>query len=322
MLLNREVKFFIVFILLSFSFYSVEIEGDIKGIYSVDDLNNGTNDFEAKVYLSKSKKNLFTEVSFIADDEEVEVYRAYLDLYKDKLKTTIGKQAVYWGNSYIFNNINLIFNEINLENPREETYGVNSLDIKYNFGPFSRSEFMIFEKEEKSDNYAIRHTFTISNFEFMAAYFDYKSMEEKKNQDFIFEIKGDLGIGFWTQYASKKEENERHDIFVAGGDYSFNVNGKTLYCLLEGAYDFYLKSGGIYLMYSYSFREDIMWTQGFVNAGYMNFVTSKLTYLYSDDVDLNLIYNYYDDINSYFEDYREEKEEIKNKISLEVKVYF
>jgi hypothetical protein len=44
--------------------------------------------------------------------------------------------------------------------------------------------------------------------------------------------------------------------------------------------------------------------------------------LYSDDIDINLIYNYYDNINEYFEGYIGKTEEVKRKFTFEIKAYF
>lgn len=317
---------YIVFLFMIFGIYAVDVSedfsGDIMGSYSADNVDGGDLEFEGKLYFKHSMENAFTEISLIGTEEDLDIYRAYLDLYRGPAKISIGKQAVYWGNSYIFNMANDAFNELDLENPKEEGEGINSLDLKYNFSDLSRSEFIIFEKNGSSENFALRHTFTRGTFEFMGEYFDYESSAKKNTKDIILEFKGDIGIGIWSQYTNREVEGDRSSIAVLGGDYSFDLRGKMLYLIFESAYRFEDSSGALYFSYTYSIRDDISLTQGFLNGGNTNFITTKLAYLYSDDVDINLIYNYYDNINEFFKEYRGEEEAVQNKISLELKAYF
>ena len=317
---------YILFFMMIFGIYgfdlSEDFSGDVKGIYSVDNVDGGNIGVEGKLYFKHSMDNAFTEISLLGTEDDLYIDRAYLDLYRGSAKLSIGKQAVYWGNSYIFNMANEVFNELDLENPREEGEGINSIDLKYNFSDLSRSEFIVFEKSESSDNFALRHTFTKGTFEFMGEYFDYKSSADKDTRDIILEFKGDIGIGIWSQYTNREVEGGRSSIAVLGCDYSFDLSGKMLYLIFESAYRFEDSSGAVYFSYNYSLREDISLSQAFLNGGNTNFITTKLSYLYSDDIDINLIYNYYDNINEYFKEYIGEKEEVQNKISLEIKAYF
>jgi hypothetical protein len=301
---------------------SQDLSGDIKGIYSGDNINGGDLEVEGKLYIKHNMDNSFVELSILGTEEELYFYRAYLDLYFDSLKITMGKQAIYWGNSYIFNMANEVFNELDLENPKEEGEGINALDFKYNFSNLSRSEFIIFEKNGSSENFALRQTFTIGTFEFMGEYFDYKSSLGKNTRDIILEFKGDIGIGIWSQYTNREVEGARSSIAVMGCDYSLDLAGKMLYIIFESAYRFEDSSGAVYFSYNYSIREDINLIQGFLNGGNTNFITTKLSYLYSDDIDINLIYNYYDNINEYFEGYIGKTEEVKRKFTFEIKAYF
>ncbi len=303
------MKKIIISLLLASSLNALDFSAELKSSYRLENFKESNSPIEAKLFANYGEEDFFSEFAIIAtgnEEKPVDVYRAYVELYKDNLTISLGRQMLLWGNTFIFNGAN-VFNKVDIENPKAESIGIDSLRLKYNVSDLSRAEAIVFDNGVSNDNYGLRYTFTFSNFEFMANYLNYKkeypienNLIPLRSEDIILEVKGDIGIGIWSQYKNKRIENmEDKNSVVLGGDYSFDINGNFLYTVAESIYLIEDKKASFYLMYNYTLREDIMWSQGtiFDRDFESTFLTNNLTYVYNDYIDIKIAYNYYDNFS-------------------------
>lgn len=303
------MKKIIISLLFASSLSALDFSAELKSSYRLENFEESSTPIEAKLFANYGEEDFFTEFAIIANGSEenpVEIYRAYVELYKDDLTISLGRQMLLWGNTFIFNGAN-VFNKIDIEDPRAESIGVDSLRLKYNLTDLSRAEAIVFDNGVSNDNYGFRYTFTLSNFEVMANYLNYKkeypvgnSLVSMRSEDIVLEVKGDIGIGIWSQYINKRvEDMEDKNSIVLGGDYSFDINGNFLYTVAESIYLIEDKKASFYLMYNYTLGDDIVWSQGTIFDGEFEskFITNNLTYVYNDYVDIKIAYNYYDNFS-------------------------
>lgn len=321
------MKKLILGLLLTASIYPVDFDVEITGNYRLENFEENAMPIEAKLSTSYGEDNFYTELSLIGSstsETPLDLYRAYVELYKDNLTITLGRQMISWGSAYIFNGANA-FNKIDIENPKAEPLGVDALKLKYNFTEFSRGELVAFDNGVDSNNFGARYTFLVGNFELMGNYINHKSElgGGMRTEDIILEFKGDYGIGIWSQYINKRIEGiDPVNSIVVGGDYSFDAKGNTLYTVAETFFTIDEDSTHFYLMYNYPLREDMTWQQSAVFDGKLDsyFISTNITYLYNDYVDLKLSYNHYDDFSGLGMT-TTDTSHLEDEISLEIRAY-
>jgi hypothetical protein len=290
-----------IFLIITSEVFSLEYFGEIEGTQRFKKYDESNGSLELIVGVEYEEDNLYSQIAIKArDDSEdtLDLYRGYVEFYRDEWTISAGRQMLVWGSAYIFNGAD-VFNEVDIENPRSDKDGLDSLRIKYNLLDMSRLETVIFKNDASDDNIGARYTFLAGNYEFMGNYFDYdreNSQGEKvRNEDIVLEVKGDAGIGVWSQLIHKKIDGSNQNLVVAGGDYSFDVAGNLLYTLVEGIYIKEENAGALYLMYNYIVSEDIEVFQNFILGEELKsfYLRSGLKYKLNDYFNLEVSYNYY-----------------------------
>ena len=226
----------------------------------------------------------------------------------------------------IFSMEQMFFNEVDLENPRSDKDGLDLLRLKYNLENMSRLEGVVFKNSARDDNIGARYTFLVDNYEFMANYFHYDKKnilgEVNKNEDVVLEVKGDAGIGIWSQLIHKESDDFDQNALVLGGDYSFDLIGNLLYTLAEGIYIKEEDMGALYLRYNYVVSEDIEVFQSLLVDGKISYlyVRSGLTYKLNDYFNIQVSYNYYNNFKGLYQ--YSSGEELDSELVLKFKDFF
>lgn len=119
---------------------------------------------------------------------------------------------------------------------------------------------------------------------------DLKVEGSESANDIILDLKGDLGIGIWTQCAYSFDNKK--NFYLMGIDYSFAINEKTLYLLYEGSYDENKDLFLNYGRYEYGFNEWNSLKGGLLNQEKNNLLTTTINHKLNDNLELNLSYIY------------------------------
>ncbi|WP_372714611.1 hypothetical protein, partial [Ilyobacter sp.] len=307
--------------------FPLDYFGEIEGTQRFKSYNNSSGSLELILGAEHEEENWYSQLSLRAQDDSedpLDLYRSYVELYGDSLTFSAGRQMIVWGSAYIFNGAD-VFNEVDIENPRSDKDGLDSVRIKYNSKNMSRLESVIFKNSERDDNIGARYTFLVDNYEFMANYFHYDRKnnmgESVKNEDIVLEVKGDLGIGVWSQLIHRNSDVSDQNSVVLGGDYSFDIGGNLLYTLAETIYIKEEDRGAVYLMYNYVVSEDIEVFQSLLVDGKISYLylRSGVTYKLNDYFNFQVSYNYYNNFRglNYIQG-----EEFDSELVLEIKGFF
>ncbi len=323
--------FLLIFILITATnIFSAEFWGEVKSEYRIENLEESRFPLEAKLGTEFSEDDFYSQFAIIGEstesEEGVDVYRAHVELYKDNLTLSIGRQKLVWGSAFIFN-LTDVFNPVDIEDPRSEKVGTDSIRLKYNTTAMSRLEAVAFKNDLSNNNFGSRYTFLSGDFEFMLNYLNYKQSvfdsEETRRNDLIFEFKGDVEVGLWAQLEQYWEDSDSGTTAVIGTDYTFDVMQKTLYTLAEGVYDFGEKAAAVYLMYKYDFSDLASFNQSaLINPkGGSFFISSYISYIFNDYVTTKTGVNFYNDMEQFgFE--TSEGKQLDNELFLEMKLFF
>ncbi len=326
-----RIFFLLIFILVTATdSFSAEFWGEVKSEYRIENLEDSSFPLEAKLGTEFSGDDFYSEFAIIGkstgSDESVDVYRAHVELYNDKLTLAMGRQKLVWGSAFIFN-LTDVFNVVDIEDPRSEKIGTDSISLKYNTTDMSRLEAVIFKNDLSNNNFGSRYTFLFGDFEFMLNYLNYKESvfdnEESRRNDLIFEFKGDVEVGVWAQLEQYWKDSDSGSTAVVGTDYTFDVMQKTLYTLAEGIYDFGEKAAAVYLMYRYDFSDLASFNQSaLINPkGGSFFISSYLGYIFNDYITTKAGVNFYSDMEQFgFE--TSEGKQLDNELFLEMKLFF
>lgn len=300
------------FLILGVQLLALDFTTEIDSKYQTD-FKTSSIPINLKLTSNYSSNNIYSEFQIEGDNitNTLDLSKAYGEVYKDKLTLTFGRQPISWGNAYIFNRLNSI-TRVNILNPSEKTSTLDGIKFKYALADSSRLEAIVFEENDASDNYALRYSFLVKNYELM---FNYLNKNDKTNE-IIFDLKGDMVVGIWTQYAYSFETNS--SFYLLGTDYSFSFFDKTLYLLWEGSYDENKSLLLNYFRYNYGFSD---WTS--LNGGLLVYkdqsvLTTTLNHKLNDEVELNLSYVYIDSL--LYQNLT--KNSAKNKIELQIKAVF
>ena len=289
--------------------FALEFWGEINSEYRLQNFEKGDYPFEAKLGTEFSGDDFYSEFAIIGtnaeSEESVEVYRASIEAYKNNFTLALGRQKLVWGSAFIFNLAD-VFNDIDIEDPRSEKIGTDSIKLRYNTTDMSRFEAALFKNDLSDNNFGTRYTFLSGNFEFMLDYFNYKESmgnedEDERINNIIFEFKGDAVVGLWAQLGQSWGDSNSSTTVVLGSDYTFDVYGDTLYTLAEAVFDFDEDAGALYLMYRYDFTEfSSFYQSALVNPkGGSLFISTYLTYIFNDYINTKTGVNFYDDMGEF-----------------------
>ena len=327
---GKQMKRLCTFIfLIAFSeVFSIDYFGEVEGTQRFKSYNSSNGYIELILGAEHQEKNFYSQISIKATDDPedyLELYRGYLELYGDSTTFSAGRQMIVWGSAYIFNGAD-VFNEVDLENPRSDKDGLDSLRLKYNLQNMSRLEGVVFKNSARDNNIGARYTFLVDNYEFMANYFHYDKKnpfgEAVKNEDVVLELKGDAGIGVWSQLIHKESEGSGQNAVVLGGDYSFDLSGNLLYTLAETIYIKEEDTGAIYLRYNYVVSEDIEVFQSLLADGEISYLylRSGFTYKLNDYFNIQVSYNYYNNFRGLYQ--YSYGEELDSEVVFEIQGFF
>lgn len=305
----------IMLILLSSSIWALDFSTEINSKYK-SDFATSTAPLNLKLTGNYTGDNFYGELQILGNESQVEIGKAYGEVYKSRLTLSFGRQPISWGNAFIFNRLNSL-TSLNLLNPNEKNGVLDGIKVKYNLNDSSRVEAMVFNVKDESDNYALRYTTLIKNYEFMANYIK-KNKEDSVPaiNDIIFDIKGDLGVGIWVQYAYGIDNKK--SFYLLGSDYSFNLADKTLYLLWEGSYNESSELLLNYFRYSYSFNDWTGLSGGLLLQESDKAINTTLNHKLNDQVELNLSHIYTD--SEMFKKMNNYKN--NNAVELEIKAVF
>lgn len=327
----KRILIVIVFSVLTLTIQAVEFSGEISVERESDNISETEYISEAKLGLQYEEDNMFSEITISADssdeEQEVEIYRAYTELYNDRLSLSLGRQKIVWGSAFLFN-MSDVMSTPDPSDPSADKAGTDSIKLKYSTEDMARLELLAFSNDVEGDNLALRYTFLINNFELMFNYFDYKTeilSQTKEIKRGVIEFKGDILLGLWSQFVFQEMDSENYEYLVLGSDYSFEINERTFYILAEGLYNNNSENALIYLNYNYTFSEDISFGQSYVGAFENNagILYNSLEYLFNDYVTIELGINFYNNIEEFsglsevsFDD------DLENEFSFKVSSYF
>ena len=290
-------KIILLFILFRGAF-ALEPFLDLEGEYRLQNFDRSRWQYETIGGVTHDGEDWYAETSLIGEEgsgPEVSLYTGYLEYYAGDLTLSGGRQMISWGHSYIFN-LSDVFNEIDIEDPRGDKRGVDSLRVRYSAGDASRVEVVGFKADEKDDNFAGRYTFLWEDYEFMLNYFNITEVSPvtekvEETERYVLEAKGDMVIGVWCQLSYDKFQRDRVHTLVLGGDYNFDLYGKTLYTAAEGIFSKELS--GLYMTYNLRINEAVEFYQGYLLTQGRRYINSTLNYIYNDYVNFDLAHNYY-----------------------------
>jgi len=164
---------------------------------------------------------------------EINLDRAYIDLYFKHFDLSIGKQRIALGVSYVWAPLD-IFNRVNILEPKEEKPGANALKLYVPLG-VSSALTVIFSPEEDfgSSRSGVRGQTQFLGIDLGLTYIRWG---ERDLSVYGIDLRGENLIGWWVEggyfvYPWKKDKK-----IVFGFDYTFPV-GNGLYWLNEYFYD-------------------------------------------------------------------------------------
>lgn len=286
-----KMKKIISLFLLTSSLWALDFSTEI-GVKYKSDFAASTLPISMKLTGNYSADNFYGELQVTGDEDKLDLGKVYGEIYKDKLTLTFGRQPISWGNAFIFNRLNSLTN-LNMLNPNEKNTNLDGIKIKYSLNDSSRVEGMVFSINDNSDNYALRYTTLIKNYEIMANYIKKnKEGQSPAVNDIILDVKGDLLVGLWFQYAYGIDTEK--SFYLLGSDYSLNLAENTLYLLWEGSYD---ESNSLllnYFRYTYSFNDWTGLSGGLLLRENEKAISTTLNHKLNDNVEVNLSHIYTD----------------------------
>lgn len=235
-----------------------------------------------------------------ANHNEIELSRAYLELYPSWGKAAIGLQNIAWGNGYLFN-LPDQFNPVNILDPKGEKAGINAVSVKWNISGTSLMEVVVVPAAPPGAtnvtiagcDYGIKGLWTIGRFD-ISVYTLKKTIVEPAIPSYtdrragVLELKGELGDdlpGVWAQggwFADKPSATGAETTYISsvyGSDYTLSI-GNGLYLLVEYLQDGKLDNNQLYFMTRYT------------TNGYLTVSLSGLWVLESDIALYSLILKY------------------------------
>ena len=206
-----------------------------------------------------------------SDNVEIELDRAYVDLYFKNFDLTIGKQRVAMGVSYLWAPLD-IFNRVNILEPKEEKPGANAFKIYIPLGA-SSSLTGVFspDNEFKSSKSGFRAQTQVFGVD---AALTFIRSGEIETSVYGLDLRGENFIGWWIEAGCFVSSQRTDKKIVLGFDYTFPLK-RGLYWLNEFFYD----SGGEKESSNYNF--DLLLSGDRFTLGQKYFF-SMLRYSFSD----------------------------------------
>lgn len=292
------MKKILSFLTLGATLFALDFSSEIDTKYKTD-FSGSEIPISLKVTGAYSDDSTYAQFEIKGDNstENITLNKAYVEIYKDKFIYTAGRQPISWGNAFIFNKLNSL-TAVNILNPNEKISTLDGLKLRYNLEDSSRAELMVFDVNGSSDNYALRYTTLIKSSELMINYIkkdkDPTNKSSEDINDIILDVKGDLLVGLWVQFAYNLDNNK--SFYLIGSDYSYSLFEKTLYVLWEGSYDDNKELLLNYFRYSYGFNDWDSLTGGLMLEEQNKILTTTFSHKLNDQTELNLshIYTYSD----------------------------
>ncbi|MFC1476994.1 hypothetical protein ACFL6L_00850 [candidate division KSB1 bacterium] len=179
-----------------------------------------------------------------AEDQKIQVDRAYIKLYFDKADVTLGKQRISWGQSLLWSPFD-VFKRVNFLEPQEEKPGVNALRVTVPLGVTS-SFTGVFAPEATADESraGARFIWNLSGSEFAVTGI-HNVINTISQNIYGFSVKTDMVLGLWFEGAYFKEKPlpgrtgmpADYYRWLTGADYSLNLNSMKLLISAEYTHD-------------------------------------------------------------------------------------
>ncbi len=254
---------------------------------------------------------------------EINLDRAYFQLYHKNLELTIGRQRIAWGQSFVWSPFD-VFNRKNVFEPQEEKGGVDGVRSIIRLGQFNALEAVFTPGETfKISRMGVRLRFQFSNIDGVINVIkDYDGFTTRQLYGATF--RGENEIGWWFEIARARDKNDIlikqtfpfkfadffyrkwYNMFVFGADYTFMIgNGVTItaeFLYDESGepdmkkYDFRLSSNGrrtflaqkyVYTSMQYDFTD--LWSGTIANVSNLDdsglILIPNLRYAYNQNVD-------------------------------------
>jgi hypothetical protein len=170
-------------------------------------------------------------------DVEIDLDRAYVDLYFKAFDLSIGKQRVAMGVSYLWAPLD-IFNRVNVFEPKEEKPGTNAFKVYVPLGT-SSSITGVFSPEEdfKGSRYGIRGKSQLGGIDLGVTLIRSGTTD---TTIYGLDLRGENFVGWWVEagyfVSTLNGLTEKNEKIVLGFDYTFPIKD-GLYWLNEFFYD-------------------------------------------------------------------------------------
>lgn len=307
---------------------ALEVGGYLENKLQVTDGRNVTapNKLKLDFKLKSETYYLFASLTgyqdfLVSTNNQVELSRAYLELYPSWGKATIGMQNIAWGNGYLFN-LPDQFNPINLTDPKGEKEGINAVSVKWNTSGTSLIEMVAIPvaspaapPEEPAStiagsDYGIKGLWNIGRFD-ISVHALKKTIIQSENSPVIYtdrragvlELRGELGDalpGVWAQGGwfsdrlSTTSVETTYTSSVLGSDFTLSI-GNGFYILAEYFQNGKVSNNQLYFLTRYSTNNYLtlslsgLWILESSNALYSLIIKYPL----NDNVEFSGMANYY-----------------------------
>ncbi len=169
----------------------------------------------------------------------LEADRIYFDYYSSNLQTTIGRQRIAWGTSWVWNPLDIFNPKSVLDFDHEELPGVDALRLQYYTGPVSKIELALAPaRENENSSYAMLYSLNAFDYDF-----NFIAGIHKKRWIIGTGWSGDiLEAGFRGEitYSQSPDINtELNNIYIPLGEKSITADNKNILSfVLSGDYTF------------------------------------------------------------------------------------
>lgn len=169
----------------------------------------------------------------------LEVDRIYFDYYAGSLQTTVGRQRIAWGTSWVWNPLDIFNPKSVLDFDHEALPGVDALRVQYYTGPVSKIELALAPAREKENSsYALLYSQNAFDYDFnfiagihkqrwiIGAGWSGDILEAGFRGEVTYSEAPEINIGYENIYSHYGEtsitsNNQNILSFVLSGDYTF-----------------------------------------------------------------------------------------------------
>jgi hypothetical protein len=171
-------------------------------------------------------------------DEDIKLYRAYVDLYLPRTDIRVGRQGIAWGTGILWNPTD-IYSPVDALDPKKEFAGIDAVRVIVQLAELAEA-VVVYAPEQKADSgrVSLRLAASLMGVDFSTSY----TFDGNHSRDVVgLDMKGELGIGLWAEGAffsspqgvqvPRGEDREFVKVSV-GADYTFPV-GSGIYSAAE-----------------------------------------------------------------------------------------